>query len=120
MQQAQDSKSKQSCICQWLLVTEHIGDDMFRQSGETHDLVMETHMYQQLHNNIDIEMISSHCSGHRWHSFSTAVLPQACDCLLPAAWLHVALRDHELACGVLLPGTDGLLTHYLQSHCCCQ
>ncbi len=53
MQQAQDSKCKQSCICPLLGVTEHVGDDLFRQSGESHELVMETHTYQQLQNNID-------------------------------------------------------------------
>ncbi len=85
MQQAQDSKCKQLCTCQWLVVTEHVGYDPFRQSGEIHEPVMETYTYQQSHNKIVMEMITSHCSVHCWHSFSTALLPQACDCLLPAA-----------------------------------
>ena len=78
MQQAQDSKCKRSCIRRLLVVCEHVLDDLFTQSGETHELVME-HTYQQPQNNIDIEMIPSHCSGHCWHSFSTAVSPQVCD-----------------------------------------
>ncbi len=85
MQQAQDSKCKRSCFPELLIVSKHTVADLFRQSGETQELGMEIHTYQQSHNNIDIELIPSHCSSHCWHNFSTAVLPQACDCLLPAA-----------------------------------
>ncbi len=73
MQQVQDRKCQHSCIRQWLVVSEHIVYDLFRQSDETHELVMKTPTSQQPQKNNDIEMISSHCSGYCWHSFSTAV-----------------------------------------------